>query len=189
MRFANIEVGAQPKSILMSGQYSVAFKGFAALHRLLSHGPAGHGAVRVNVSMAPPEDPLPGRARDGERRGGHSGIAERECGASLRDHDTCGAAGGIGASTRAEQQQQRQATVQRRAEEAAAGQQSAGTVWQEDRWAEGPSGRDVAPDRNTRYHHRPLSADLHGVRRGVDRGDGDGPCRPAGVRSPRTSDR
>ena len=29
-------------------------------------------------------------------------------------------------------------------------------------------------------------AGLRGVRRTVDRGDGDGPCRPAGVRSPRT---
>ena len=47
---------------------------------------------------------------------------------------------------RTEQQQQWQATIQRRAEEAAARQQSAGTVRQENRRSEGPSGHDASPE-------------------------------------------
>ena len=60
---------------------------------------------------------------------------------------------------------------------------SAGTVWQEDRWPEGPSRRDTSSGRKSRCHHSPLSGGLHRVRRTVNRGDGDGSCGPAGVRS------
>ena len=93
-----------------------------------------------------------------------------------------------GAPPRAEQQQQRQATVQRRTEQAtAAGQQPAGTVWQEDRRAEGPPWRDASPGSTARCHHRPLSRGLHRVRQIADRGDDDGSRRAAGIRSARAT--
>ena len=94
----------------------------------------------------------------------------------------------IGAPTRAEQQQQRQATVQRRAEEAGAGEPVCGNgLARRPVVRRAIPGEHFAPDRDTRHHHRPLSADLHDVRHGVDHGDGDRPRCPAGVGPPRTA--
>ena len=48
---------------------------------------AGHGAIRVNLSLSPPDEALYG----GDAAAGSAavlpGVADRECGASLRDHD------------------------------------------------------------------------------------------------------
>ena len=126
--------------------------------------------------------------------GRFEGVGGSRCARpSLERRPDCVAAGArsphcrVGAPSWVEQQQQRQAAIQRRTEEAAAGQQSAGTFWQEARWAEGPSGRDAAPERDAGCDHRPLSADLCRVRCAADRGDGDRLCRPAGVRSARAA--
>jgi hypothetical protein len=99
-------------------------------------------AVGTGVAIVPNEEDAMRTCRDGSPRVVITGINRRSedmkglyFARAMREHGA--------PCTRTEHVQ---ATVQRRAEKAATRQQSAGTVRQENRRSEGPSGHDAAPD-------------------------------------------
>jgi DNA-binding response OmpR family regulator len=96
----------------------------------------------ISVAIVPNEEEAMRACRDGSPRVVITGINRRSedmkglyFARAMREHGA--------PCTRTEHVQ---ATVQRRAEKAATRQQSAGTVRQENRRSEGPSGHDAAPD-------------------------------------------
>jgi hypothetical protein len=118
-------------------------------------------------------------------RGGCRGFAGGDCGTSFGERGAYRTPGRTGTSSRPEQFQQRQAAEQRWSEEAAAGQQLTGHQ------ANGATGRKAILARRLFGLRNPMPSSIiiqrpAPVRRDVERGDGDGSHRTAGLRSAET---